>query len=121
MLAQPFPDFESAGGKVVDKKTAFQSDIVLKVRAPSKEETGLFRDQGTLYSFLYPAQNKDLVEALAKHNLTVFGMDCVPRISRAQVFDALSSMANIAGYRWLFACLICLLLINLYFKFWLFK
>lgn len=92
-------DYESSGAKVVDKKAAFQSDIVLKVRAPTPNETGLFRDQGTLYSFLYPAQNKDLVDALAKHNLTVFGMDCVPRISRAQVFDALSSMANIAGYR----------------------
>jgi NAD(P) transhydrogenase len=70
---------------VVDKTAAFQSDIVLKVRAPTPQETGLFRDEGTLYSFLYPAQNKELVEALAKHKLTVFGMDCVPRISRAQV------------------------------------
>jgi hypothetical protein len=50
------PDYESSGAKVVDKKAAFQSDIVLKVRAPSKEEAGLFRDEGTLYSFLYPAQ-----------------------------------------------------------------
>lgn len=96
-----FPDYESSGAKVVDKKAAFQSDIVLKVRAPTNDETGLFRDEGTLYSFLYPAQNKELVEALAKHKLTVFGMDCVPRISRAQVFDALSSMANIAGYRYI--------------------
>ena len=94
-----FLDFESTGAKVVDKNAAFKSDIVLKVRAPTPQETGLFRDEGTLYSFLYPAQNKELVEALAKHKLTVFGMDCVPRISRAQVFDALSSMANIAGYR----------------------
>ena len=94
-----FPDYESSGAKVVDRKAAFQSDIVLKVRAPSTVEAGYFRDEGTLYSFLYPAQNKDLIDALAKHNLTVFGMDCVPRISRAQVFDALSSMGNIAGYR----------------------
>jgi H+-translocating NAD(P) transhydrogenase len=78
-------DYESSGAKVVDKTAAFQSDIVLKVRAPTPQETGLFRDEGTLYSFLYPAQNKELVEALAKHKLTVFGMDCVPRISRAQV------------------------------------
>merc|ERR1712158_194035 len=54
---------------------------------------------GTLYSFLYPGQNKELIDALAKKNLTAFGMDCVPRISRAQVFDALSSMGNISGYR----------------------
>ena len=53
----------------------------------------------TLISFLYPAQNAELVDVLAKHNISSFGMDCVPRISRAQVFDALSSMANIAGYK----------------------
>ncbi|CAG0906128.1 unnamed protein product [Cyprideis torosa] len=63
------------------------------------EEVGNFREGGKLMSFIYPAQNKDLVDALAKRQLTVFAMDCVPRISRAQVFDALSSMANIAGYR----------------------
>ena len=57
------------------------------------------RDEATLYSFLYPGQNPDLIKALATRNLTAFGMDCVPRISRAQVFDALSSMANISGYR----------------------
>lgn len=45
----------------------------------------LFRDEGTLYSFLYPAQNQDLIDALAKKKITAFGMDCVPRISRAQV------------------------------------
>ncbi len=92
-------DYESSGGKIVDKSSAFKSDIVLKVRQPSTQEAGLFRDEGTLYSFLYPAQNKDLLDQLAKRKLTAFGMDCVPRISRAQVFDALSSMGNIAGYR----------------------
>merc|ERR1711981_903381 len=51
------------------------------------------------YSFLYPGQNPDLVKALAAKKITAFGMDCVPRISRAQVFDALSSMGNISGYR----------------------
>lgn len=50
-------------------------------------------------SFMYPARNKELVEQLATRKLTVFGMDCVPRISRAQVFDALSSMSNISGYK----------------------
>jgi NAD(P) transhydrogenase len=48
---------------------------------------------------LYPAQNKLIIDELAKRKATVFAMDCVPRISRAQVFDALSSMANIAGYK----------------------
>ena len=58
-----------------------------------------FRDEATLISFMYPGQNKALIEELAKRRATVFGMECVPRISRAQVFDALSSMANIAGYK----------------------
>ena len=63
------------------------------------EETKLFRPEGILYSFLYPKQNQQLIEELGKRKLTAFGMDCVPRISRAQVFDALSSMSNISGYR----------------------
>ncbi|KAG0729165.1 NAD(P) transhydrogenase, mitochondrial [Chionoecetes opilio] len=91
--------YEEAGAKIVDRNTAFTSDIVLKVRQPSAEEVSLFKDGSSLISFMYPAQNKELLEQLAAKNLTVFGMDCVPRISRAQVFDALSSMANIAGYR----------------------
>jgi len=92
-------DFAAAGAKIVGKDAAFQQDITLKLRQPSMEEVKLFRDEATLYSFLYPGQNPDLIKALATRNLTAFGMDCVPRISRAQVFDALSSMANISGYR----------------------
>merc|ERR1711963_295072 len=92
-------DYEAAGAKIVDSNAAFQSDIVLKVRQPSKEEAPKFKEGGTLYSFLYPAQNKDLIDELSKQKITAFGMDCVPRISRAQVFDAFSSMANISGYR----------------------
>jgi len=92
-------DFAASGAKIVNKADAFKQDIVLKLRQPSMDEAKLFRDQGTLYSFLYPAQNPDLIAALAKKQLTAFGMDCVPRISRAQTFDALSSMANISGYR----------------------
>ncbi|XP_042213471.1 NAD(P) transhydrogenase, mitochondrial-like [Homarus americanus] len=91
--------FEEAGAKIVDRNSAFASDIVLKIRQPQLEEVGLLKDGSTLVSFFYPAQNKELIDHLAAKNLTVFAMDCVPRISRAQVFDALSSMANIAGYR----------------------
>lgn len=96
-----FPDeaFAAEGAKIVDKAAAFQQDITMKLRQPSIEEAALLRDNATLYSFLYPAQNKDLIDALAAKNVTAFGMDCVPRISRAQVFDALSSMGNISGYR----------------------
>jgi len=92
-------DFAAAGAKIVSKEAAFQQDITLKLRQPSLEETKLFREGANLYSFLYPGQNPDLIKALADRKLTAFGMDCVPRISRAQVFDALSSMANISGYR----------------------
>lgn len=92
-------EYESAGGLVTGQQDIFHSDIVLKVRGPQPDEVGKFRDNGTLISFLYPAQNRELVDLLAKRNMTVFAMDCVPRISRAQVFDALSSMANIAGYK----------------------
>merc|ERR1712241_1377877 len=87
------------GAKIVKKETAFQQDITLKLRQPSISEVKMFRDEAILYSFLYPGQNPDLIKALAEKKLTAFGMDCVPRISRAQVFDALSSMANISGYR----------------------
>merc|ERR1712241_1459562 len=87
------------GAKIVDKNTAFKQDITLKLRQPSMEEVKMFRDEATLYSFLYPGQNPELIKALAGRRLTAFGMDCVPRISRAQVFDALSSMGNISGYR----------------------
>lgn len=91
--------FVDAGAKIVDNKSAYSSDIIFKVRAPSMDEVSKLKVGGTLYSLLYPAQNKQLLEALATRKMTVFAMDCVPRISRAQVFDALSSMANIAGYR----------------------
>ncbi|XP_033624217.1 NAD(P) transhydrogenase, mitochondrial-like [Asterias rubens] len=92
-------DYEEAGAVIQGRKEAFESDIVLKVRAPALDEVDLLKERKNLYSFLYPAQNKELLDKLATRQSTVFAMDCVPRISRAQVFDALSSMANIAGYK----------------------
>eukprot|EP00092_Neocalanus_flemingeri_P036838 GFUD01040099.1.p1 GENE.GFUD01040099.1~~GFUD01040099.1.p1 ORF type:complete len:1058 (+),score=272.22 GFUD01040099.1:216-3389(+) len=92
-------DFAAAGATIVGKEAAFGQDITLKLRQPSMAEAALFREEATLYSFLYPGQNPELIKALAERKLTAFGMDCVPRISRAQVFDALSSMGNISGYR----------------------
>jgi len=92
-------DFAAAGANIIGKEAAFQQDITLKLRQPSLEEVNLLREQSILYSFLYPGQNPDLIKALADRKMTAFGMDCVPRISRAQVFDALSSMGNISGYR----------------------
>ncbi|CAC5374913.1 NNT [Mytilus coruscus] len=92
-------ELEKAGAKILPKNDVFQSDIVLKVRAPEVSELPMFKDNATLISFLYPKQNPELVEQLAQHKLNSFAMDMIPRISRAQVFDALSSMANIAGYK----------------------
>ncbi|KAG5892953.1 hypothetical protein JTB14_015004 [Gonioctena quinquepunctata] len=92
-------DYESAGAKVVDTHNAFATDIILKIRQPLEQEVNKFRENSTLISFMYPAQNKDLIEQLARRKINVFAMDCIPRISRAQVYDALSSMANISGYR----------------------
>ncbi|WP_434427007.1 Re/Si-specific NAD(P)(+) transhydrogenase subunit alpha [Nannocystis pusilla] len=76
-----------------------QVDIVLKVRPPSSFEADLAREGQVLISFIWPAQNPDLVERLRSRGVTVLGMDAVPRISRAQKLDALSSMGNISGYR----------------------
>ncbi|KAJ5716531.1 hypothetical protein N7493_008442 [Penicillium malachiteum] len=96
--------YEKAGATVVDRDAIWsQSDIVLKVRNPQSEgpfnEIEALRKGSTIMSFLYPAQNKPLVDALAARGVTSFAMDRIPRISRAQTFDALSSMANIAGYK----------------------
>ncbi|KAK3403351.1 NAD(P) transhydrogenase beta subunit-domain-containing protein [Sordaria brevicollis] len=93
--------YATAGATLVDSASEVWSnaDIVLKVRGPSVSEAELLKNGQTIISFLQPAQNKPLVEKLASRNATVFAMDMIPRISRAQVFDALSSMANIAGYK----------------------
>jgi NAD(P) transhydrogenase subunit alpha len=75
------------------------SDIVLKVRGPEGEEAARLKSGQTLISFLYPAQNTELLQNLTERGVTAMAMDSIPRISRAQKVDALSSMANIAGYR----------------------
>lgn len=93
--------YKKAG--VAIKKTAKSvidtCDIIIKLHPPSDGESKLLKKGQTLISFFYPAQNKDLLSALSKRGVNVIAMDMVPRISRAQKMDALSSMANIAGYR----------------------
>ena len=74
-------------------------DLILKVRAPEGGEADTLRPDQTLICFLWPAQNPDLLKQLTDSGATAMSMDSVPRISRAQKMDALSSMANIAGYR----------------------
>lgn len=91
--------FTQAGADIVDGNAVWQSEIILKVNAPEEDEIALLNPGTTLVSFIWPAQNPALMEKLAERNITVMAMDSVPRISRAQSLDALSSMANIAGYR----------------------
>ena len=91
--------FVAAGAKVGDAVQVWQADIIFKVNAPTDDEIALIKEGATLVSFIWPAQNPQLMEKLSAKKINVLAMDAVPRISRAQALDALSSMANIAGYR----------------------
>ncbi|KAM6518826.1 hypothetical protein FSOLCH5_007589 [Fusarium solani] len=93
--------YEAAGATLVTgpKDVWSNADIILKVRGPGLGEVDCMKEGQTIISLLQPAQNKELVEKIAARKATSFAMDMIPRISRAQVFDALSSMANIAGYK----------------------
>jgi H+-translocating NAD(P) transhydrogenase subunit alpha len=96
-----FPDnaYAAAGALVVGADEAWGADVVLRVNPPTEEEIGRLADGATLIGMLSPALRPDLVEALAARPITALALDAVPRISRAQSMDVLSSMANIAGYR----------------------
>ena len=99
--------YVAVGAEVVEGARAVWdvADIVVKVRAPEQHptlgvhEAELLREGCTLISLLWPAQNKELVDRLAQHKVNAIAMDAIPRISRAQKMDVLSSMANIVGYR----------------------
>ncbi|MGG5412917.1 Re/Si-specific NAD(P)(+) transhydrogenase subunit alpha [Edwardsiella tarda] len=91
--------YQQAGAEVVTLDEVWQSDVILKVNAPEDDEIARMKAGATLISFIWPAQNQPLLDKLAQRQVTVMAMDSVPRISRAQSMDALSSMANIAGYR----------------------
>ena len=98
-------DYQQVGATTVSTLTdVYHSDIILKVNAPlidgdSLNEVELLNENTTLISFIWPAQNDVLMEQLTAKNINVMAMDCVPRMSRSQSLDALSSMANIGGYR----------------------
>ncbi len=102
-------DYEAAGATLSDDPAeVWASDVVLKVRPPEplpsssgegRHEVDLLREGGLLISFVWPAKNPELLARLVSRKATVLAMDLIPRISRAQKMDALSSMANIAGYR----------------------
>jgi NAD(P) transhydrogenase subunit alpha len=96
-----FPDsaYVEAGAKIAAATTAWKADIVLKVNAPTDAEIKRLKKGAILVGVLSPALNPNLLSALSKQGVTALAMDAVPRISRAQSMDVLSSMANIAGYR----------------------
>ncbi|CAH8240546.1 Re/Si-specific NAD(P)(+) transhydrogenase subunit alpha [Vibrio aestuarianus] len=97
--------FEAAGASIVSAQDVWNSDLILKVNAPivdaakGIDEIALLKEGTSLISFIWPAQHPELMEQLSSKKINVLAMDSVPRISRAQALDALSSMANIAGYR----------------------
>ncbi|WP_336630499.1 MULTISPECIES: Re/Si-specific NAD(P)(+) transhydrogenase subunit alpha [unclassified Microbacterium] len=99
--ASSFPDaaYEAAGAAVAPRDETWAADIVLKVAAPTDAEIALLHPGSTLVGILSPALRPDLLSTLAARGVTALAMDAVPRISRAQSMDVLSSMANIAGYR----------------------
>jgi NAD(P) transhydrogenase subunit alpha len=96
-----FPDDEyvSAGAEVTSRSAVWAADIVAKINAPSDAEIALLKEGSTLISLVAAPRSPELLEKLAARKLTVLAMDSVPRISRAQALDVISSMANIGGYR----------------------
>ncbi len=103
-------DYEAAGATLVDAASgetyretgeaeAWQADVLVKVNPPTLDEADRIAPGATLVSLIYPAQAEALLAKLAKKDVTVFALDKVPRITRAQSMDVLSSMANLAGYR----------------------
>ncbi|HFS7479491.1 TPA: Re/Si-specific NAD(P)(+) transhydrogenase subunit alpha [Neisseria meningitidis] len=91
--------YQTAGATVADKAAVWVCPLIYKVNAPSEQELPLLNEGQTIVSFLWPRQNEALIEALRAKKVNALAMDMVPRISRAQALDALSSMANISGYR----------------------
>ncbi len=94
-------DYQAAGAKIVAgaAETITGADILLKVRGPTDEEIAALKAGAIVVGLVNPFQERETLEALARHGATVFAMELVPRITRAQVMDALSSQANLAGYR----------------------
>lgn len=91
--------YAEAGATIGNHQAVWNADIIFKVNPPTDDEIALIKEGATLISFIWPAQNPELMAKLSAKKINVLAMDAVPRISRAQSLDALSSMANIAGYR----------------------
>ena len=96
----PDAQYEEAGARLVDDPAGvYEADVVVKVAPPTADEIGRLRSDGVLIGFLQPLSGGEAIEAIAASGATSFAMEAIPRISRAQSMDALSSQANIAGYR----------------------
>jgi len=91
--------YRKAGAAVGDRSAAFGADLVVKVQKPSAEEIALLREGATLIATIQPLTNADTVRALAARRTTAISMDAIPRVTRAQPMDSLSSQSNIAGYK----------------------
>uniref|UniRef100_UPI0025C490C6 Re/Si-specific NAD(P)(+) transhydrogenase subunit alpha n=1 Tax=Gordonia sp. UBA5067 TaxID=1946575 RepID=UPI0025C490C6 len=96
---QPDAAFTDAGARIGSADEVWAADVVVKVNAPTDNEIATMRRGAVLISMMAPARNPELVEKLRNAGITALAMDAVPRISRAQSMDVLSSMANVAGYR----------------------
>lgn len=92
-------DYQNAGAEVSGLSAIFSSDVILKVNIPTLEEIAQMKQGSACISFMYAYQHPEIIEALNKKSISSFSMDAVPRISRAQKMDALSSQANLAGYK----------------------
>jgi NAD(P) transhydrogenase subunit alpha len=97
--SSPDEAYVAAGARMGPAAEAWGADVVLHVNAPTPDQIALLRRDAVLVSLLAPALSPDLLDALVARGVTALAMDAVPRISRAQSLDVLSSMANIAGYR----------------------
>lgn len=96
---QPDSAFVDAGVRIGTPEEVWAADVVVKVNAPTDEEIGRLRQGATIISMMAPGRSPELLEKLQAQGVTALAMDAVPRISRAQSMDVLSSMANVAGYR----------------------
>ncbi|QJC34391.1 Re/Si-specific NAD(P)(+) transhydrogenase subunit alpha [Enterobacteriaceae endosymbiont of Donacia crassipes] len=92
-------DYENNGARIVENEEVWNANIIIKIHPIDEEESKLIKNNSILISFIWPHQNKILLNILAQKNITTIAMDAIPRISRAQAFDALSSMNNLSGYR----------------------
>lgn len=97
--AYPDSAYAEAGAQILGREAVWAADLVLKVDPPTPEEIALLRPDGALAGLLAPARSPELLQSLTDRGVTAFAMDAVPRMSRSQSLDVLSSMANLSGYR----------------------